>query len=244
MGPEHRGGIAKPTIAAVLAQFLADQRERLAPRTFIRYEQVVELLRHSLDGYAYQSLDEADAKLFDRLYNAEDKEHREFCEIFGPAHILSNIGPFLNYFMVRKVIAGTDLLRAAGTVTKRLATWLTEKGYARSEEASDAAERGAAAMRDLPKAKELASRLRRFADDQERGDEDDEDDEVEDHFTITRVEHDKVWLEGMLDGRELGPIDVPEDISRRCKVGWTISGVVCRVVGRWRIVEAWNVYPG
>ncbi len=241
MGPEHRGGIAKPTIAAVLAQFLADQRERLAPRTFIRYEQVVELLRHSLDGYAYQSLDEADAKLFDRLYNAEDKEHREFCEIFGPAHILPNVGAFLNYFMVRKVIAGADLLRAAGTVTGKLAAWLMEKGYAGSEDASDAAERGAAAMRDLPKAKELASRLRRFTEDQELCD---EDDEVEDHFTITRVERDKVWLEGMLDGRELGPIDVPEDISRRCKVGWTISGVVCRVVGRWRIVEAWNVYPG
>jgi len=134
--------------------------------------------------------------------------------------------------MVRKVIAGKDLLRAAGTVTKKLATWLVEKGYARVEEASDAAERGAAAVRDLPKAKELASRLRRFAEDQERCD---KDDEVEDHFTITRVGRDKVWLAGMLDGRELGPIDVPEDISRRCKVGWTISGVVGRVVRRWRI---------
>lgn len=58
------------------------------------------------------------------------------------------------------------------------------------------------------------------------------------------MERGKVWLEGMLDGRELGPIDVPEDISRRCKVGWTISGVVGCVGKRWRIVEAWNVYPG
>jgi len=241
MAPEQGRGIAKPTIAEVLAQFLTDQRERLAPRTFVQYEHVVELLRQSLDGYAYQSLDEPDAKLFDRLYNAEGNEHREFCEIFGPAHILPNVGPFLNYFMVRKVIAGKDLLRAAGTVTKKLATWLVEKGYARVEEASDAADRGAAATRDLPKARELASRFCRFAEDQERGD---EGDEVEDHFTITRVGRDKVWIEGMLDGRELGPIDVPEDISRRCKVGWTISGMVGRVGKRWRIVEAWNVYPG
>lgn len=239
----HNDGveIAKPSIAEVLAQFLVDQRERLAPRTFVQYEHVVELLTQSLDGYAYQSLDELDAKLFDRLYNAEGNEHREFCEIFGPAHILPNVGPFLDYFMVRKVIAGKDLLRAAGTVTKRLVTWLVEKGYARVEDASDAAERGAAAARDLPKARELAFRLRRFADGQERGD---EADEVEDHFTITRVGRDKVRLEGMLDGRELGPIDVPDDISRRCKVGWTISGVVGRVGKRWRIVEAWNAYPG
>ncbi len=241
MALEHGRGIAKPTIVEVLAEFLTDQRERLAPRTFFQYEHVVELFTQSLDGYAYQSLDEPDAKLFDRLYNAEGNAHREFSEIFGPQHILPNVGPFLDYFMVRKVIAGKDLLRAAGTVTKILATWLVEKGYARAEDASDAAEHAAAAARDLPKAKELASRLRRFAEDQKRGD---EDDEVEDHFTITRVERGKVWLEGMLDGRELGPNDVPEDISRRCRVGWTISGVVGRVGKRWRIVEAWNVYPG
>lgn len=105
--------------------------------------------------------------------------------------------------MVRKVIAGKDLMRAAGTVTKKLAAWLAEKGYAGAEEAEDASERGG------------------------------EEDEVEDHFTLTRVECGRVWLEGMLDGRELGPIAVPEVISSRCKVGWTISGVVGRP-GKWR----------
>ena len=108
---------AHPTIAEVLAQFLADQRERLAAKTFAQYESVIELLEHSLNGYAYQSLDKSDTKLFERLFNAEGDKHREFCEIFGPEHILPNVGEFLNYFMIRKVIAGKDLLRAAGTVT-------------------------------------------------------------------------------------------------------------------------------
>jgi len=45
----------------------------------------------------------------------------EFCDIFGPEHILSSIDEFLGYFMVRKVIAGKALLRTAGTTTKRLA---------------------------------------------------------------------------------------------------------------------------
>ena len=67
---------------------------------------------------------------------------------------------------------------------------------------------------------------------------------VEDYFTITRVTPGKVWLEGLADGRELGPIDVPEDISRRCTVGWTISGAVGRGAKVWRILEVWNVYPG
>ncbi len=229
-----------PTIAEVLAQFLADQRKRLAPKTFAQYEYVIELLQHCLDGYAHQSLNKADAKLFDRLFNAEGDEHREFCQIFGSEHILSNVGEFLDYFMIRKVIAGKDLLRAAGTVTKKLAAWMAEKGYAEAEEVEDAKERAAAAVRDLPQAEDLASNLRRFAENQKRGS---EDDEVEDYFMLTRVEPGKIWLEAM-NGRELGPIQVPEDISRRCTVGWTISGVVGRVGKRWRLVEAWNVYPG
>ena len=241
MPAEHRGRIANPTIAEVLAQFLADQRARLGPRTFAQYEQVVDLLMRSLDSYAYQSLDKADAKLFDRLYHAEGNEHREYCEIFGPAHILPNIGEFLGYFMVRKVIAGKDLLRAAGTVTKKLAEWLADKGYAGVEDAGDAAVRGATAARDLPKAEDLASRFHRFAGDQDRRS---ATDVVEDYFTITRVTPGKVWLEGLADGRELGPIDVPEDISRRCTVGWTISGAVGRGAKVWRILEVWNVYPG
>jgi hypothetical protein len=70
-----------------------------------------------------------------------------------------------------------------------------------------------------------------------------EDDEIEDHFTVTRVEPGRVWLEPMLERAKVGPIEVPEQISRRCKVGWSISGVVGKVRGRWRLVEAWNVYP-
>jgi len=48
---------------------------------------------------------------------------------------------FLGYFMPRKVMCGKDLMQAAGTVTKKLAKWLAEKGYvedtedARSEQA-------------------------------------------------------------------------------------------------------------
>lgn len=186
----------------------------------------MELLRHSLNGYADQSLDKSDSKVFERHYDTKGSEHRESCDIFGPEHILPNVGEFLGYFMVRKVIAGKDLLRAAGTVTKKLAAWLAEKGYARAEEAEDAAERGAEAPQNLPRAEDLASLLHDFAEDQDRGD---EEDEIEDHFTLTRVERGRVWLEGMLDGRELGPIAVPEEISPRCKVGWTISGVVRRL---------------
>lgn len=160
-------------------------------------------------------LDESDEKLFDQLYNAKGDAHREFCDIFGPENILSSIDEFLGYFMVRKVIAGKALLRTGGTTTKKLAAWLAEKGYARADEAADAIERGAKAAHDLPKAEELASFLRDFGEDQDRGD---EENEVEDHFTVTRVERGRIWFEGTLDGRDLGPTVVPEETGSRCKV--------------------------
>ena len=76
--------VACPSIAETLAEFLAEQEKRLAPRTFRGYHEVVDLLQHNLNGYAYQTLNQAEAALFDRLYEAKGVEHREFCEIFGP----------------------------------------------------------------------------------------------------------------------------------------------------------------
>lgn len=240
MGRDKIVGIAKPTIAEVLEEFLAEQRQRLAPKTFRQYRDIVELLHHCLNGYAYQSLGKAERKLFDRYFNAQGDAHREFSQIFGPDRILLEVGGFLDWFMIRKVIAGTETLRAAGTVTKRLAKWLAQKGYVTAEEAGQTVEEGAAAARDLPKCKELAQLLSRFTEGQPRGG---EDDEIEDHFTVTRVEPGRIWLEPMLARAKVGPIEVPEAISRRCKVGWSVSGVAGRVRGRWRLVEAWNVYP-
>ncbi len=60
----------RPTIAVVLAQFLDEQEQRLAPKTVAQYRDVVELLQHYLNGYAYLSLDERDAKRFERLQHA------------------------------------------------------------------------------------------------------------------------------------------------------------------------------
>lgn len=233
--------VANPTIEHVLGRFLADQRGRLAAKTFARYEEAIGLLTHCLNGYAYQALDEKKTALFNRLFDAKGPEHREFCEIFGPEHLLPIQGEFLNYFMVRKVNAGKETLRAAGTVMKKLARWLADNGHVGADDAEDAAERGGRAARDLPKADRLASLLHEFAENQKRhvGKTD-----IEDHFTITRVAPGKLWLKGMFDRRKLGPIEVPVEISSRCTIGWTISGILGRSGGRWRFIEAWNVYPG
>ncbi len=236
MARKPKLAIAKPTIAEVLEQFLADLRGRLAPGTLAKYENVLGLLQHSLNGYAYTSLDKAEAVLFDRFYKAEGAEHREFCEVFGPKHILPNVGEFLDYFMVRKVIAGKETLRMAGTVTKKLAKWLAEKGYVEGEDAEYAVERGGEAARDLPDATDLAFQLDECGAPAAPGEKG-----IEDHFTFTRVEPGRVWVADVA-GRERGPIELPLEVTRRCKGGWTFSGVVAGSGGQWHIVEAWNVY--
>ena len=99
----------------------------------------------------YQSLSTAEAALFDRYYNAPGDKHLEFCQLFGPDKIVANLGGFLGYFMIRKVVAGQDLKRAAGTVTKKLSTWLAAQGHVAEDEAQEGADLGAEAARDLPR---------------------------------------------------------------------------------------------
>jgi hypothetical protein len=239
---------AEPRIERALEEFLDEQRARLAPRTFANYQGVVDLLRSHLDGYAYEGLSKAEAALFDRHFNAEGEDHREFSQIFGPDKIVENLGGFLGYFMIRKVIAGEDFKRAAGTVTKKLSRWLAAKGYLSEEAGQEAADRGAAAARDLPTA-ERAAEILRDAADRLGIDPPDlaEEDYLEfDHFTIARLEPGRLWLE-IREGRKrrsCGPIPVPAAVTNLLRRGWDISCSLARVRGTWRIVEVANVYPG
>ena len=85
------------TIDETLDRFLADQRERLSEKTFRRYEDVVRLLRHSLDGYAYSWLDENERQRWEKEF--ETNEEGAFCRLFGPEKIPDHLGAFLGDFM-------------------------------------------------------------------------------------------------------------------------------------------------
>ncbi len=238
---------ADPMIDQVFEKFLAEQRERLKTKTVSKYEDVVNLLRHHLNGYAYESLSTAESALYERHLNAGGDDHREFCQLFGPDKIIENLGSFLGYFMVRKVMAGQDLKRAAGTVTKKLSKWLAAEGYISDEEAQAGSDEGTQAARDLPKAERAAQFLVDAAgnlaiDATVLADED----YIEfDHFTIGKIEPGKLWLEGFLSPGKLlfGPVPVPSSATKLLKKGWDISCSLGRVRGKWRIVEAANVYP-
>ncbi|MBN1484565.1 MAG: hypothetical protein JXA37_07570 [Chloroflexia bacterium] len=229
--------VAQPTIEQVLEEFLEAQRERLKPRTLTRYEDIIELLQHSINGYAYTSLDEEESARYDALYD----QGLEFCQIFGPDKILENVSEFLGYFMVRKVIASQELLKAAGTVTKKLARWLEEKGYAGAEEAAQSVETAAEAGRDLPRAERLSELLFALAQSDFPGE---ILEQVDDQFSIARVEPGRLWLEGCLSSAAtIGPIAVSREISELAQEGWTVSMLLGRTRKGWRILEVGNVYP-
>jgi hypothetical protein len=228
---------AEKPIKAVLAEFLADQRQRLKPKTLSRYESIIELFEASMDGYAYQYLDEDESALWDDLYNANGPEHREFCEIFGPEKIPQNVGEFLGYFMPHKVICGQDLLRAAGTVTKKLGKWLADKGYVNSDSADRMTDRGARASKDLPAAETLSQMLAAHADATTAP----VSEQVEGYFEVRAVGDASLALEEITGAGKM-TVSVPRPAARACRPGWTISGRIGKAARGWRLVEVWNVY--
>jgi hypothetical protein len=216
--------------------FLTEQRTRLAARTVRNYEAIIGLLRDCLNGYGHQSLDPEERRRWEAAF---DRDEDAFVHLFGAEKIVENLGEFLGYFMVRKVAAGEELLRAAGTVTKKLVKWLANGGHLDAASARAAAEQAGDAARDLPRAEKLFRLLYEHArrSTVDAGDLED-DDYIEDFLMIDRVEPGELWFEG-----DLGPVKVPRAASALAQPGWTLSITLARSRGRWQLLEVGTVYP-
>ncbi len=229
---------AQPSIDEVLTYFLDDQNARLSAPTYARYEGIVELLYHCLNSYGYESLAGSEAKAWQAAFESGD--HRAFTRLFGPDRIVEMYGEFLGYFMLRKVFASKQQLKDAGTVTKRLARWLGEQGYVDPDTAEQARTLAAQAGRRLTRADEFGEHLFRQAQRTRLpvapNDIPDED-WVEDHLPITRIEDGRLWF------GDLGPVQVPTSASALAEVGWYVTVVLACVDGSWRLVEVGAVDP-
>ena len=239
--------VAEPNIEQVLEEFLAEKLKKLKPKTASGYRDVIQLMKDYMNGYAYQSLSKVESALFEKHYNAEGQEHREFCQLFGPDKITENAGGFLGYFLIRKVMAGSDFKRLAGTVTKKLSKWLAEQGYISEEDAALGEEEEAGAARDLPKAEKAGDILYRATENAVFNTDalDDDDYHDFDHYTIEKVEPGELWLEVYDESGKstVGPIAVPKEATELLRKGWDISCAMARIRGKWKIVEFANVYP-
>jgi hypothetical protein len=68
--------------------------------------------------------------------------------------------------------------------------------------------------------------------------------QLEDSFTITRVEPGQLWLSGLLSSAgTIGPLAVPQEISDLAEEGWSVNLLLGRTRHGWRILEVGNVYP-
>jgi hypothetical protein len=219
------------TIDQLFAEFLADQEARLSPKTYSKYEGIIDLYRSYLERYwpGHSGTD----------YDAVTGSKGTDCGTFGAEDITAGFSEFLGYFMPRKVIAGHETMKAAGTIIKKLARWLVEKGYTEDDESIR--ELVGEAARDLPASQKLLDDLYDWLSETgpvRSGK------EIEGHFLIQRVGPRQIWLEPMIPGDpEIGPIPVPAQVARVCKVGWDVGGVVALTNKGWRLVEVWNISP-
>lgn len=223
---------AKPvkTISAIFDEFLADQKARISHKTFLKYQSIIDLYKAYLESYWPGH---------DGDYDKITKAGGTFCGTFGPEDATSGYSEFLGYFMPRKVMCGKETMQAAGTVTKKLAKWLAEKGYIENTE--EAQERAGDAAKELPKAQEV---LELLEDHLEWKSPDQHGEEIQDHFWIERIEPGKLWLKPLTAHPSvIGPVPVPTQVTKRCRPMWDIGGVVAKVGKSWRLIEVWNVSP-
>jgi hypothetical protein len=229
--------VAEPNIESIFTEFLRDQQIRLKTRSFHRYEEVIDLLRHCLNGYGYHELDNSsDIALYEKLYF---QKNREFCVIFGPDKILPSLSNFLNYFMIRKVMASESLLQATGTVTKKLIKWLEEGGYIDKEYAMRGFRIATEAARELPAAERLARLLYEFAQKHAPRY---WTSELDDYFNIDKIRPGVLLLSGS-SSSGIVEVRVPKDITDHCREGWQVNLLLGKTRNGWCILETGNVYP-
>jgi hypothetical protein len=229
-----RAAIAGPTIRQLVAAYAAGLPATRRGRAAFG----LELLENHLNGYAYQSLDGAEQRSFERLSNAEGAAHREYCEIFGPDKIVPELRHFLGWFLIRKVMAQPADLRRVAQETRGFIEWLGKHGHVTAQAAKDGAALAAEAARVLPAAEQVAHLLRPRLDAPEPS-----GDVIEGQFRVARLAPGKLWLESWEDGKTYGPLAVPAAVTQRLRVDWEMSGTVGKAGRAWQVLEVWNVYP-
>lgn len=228
----------RPSIDAVLDEFVTARRAQLLPVALCDCEDALELLRDSLNGYAYESLTATERRRWQKAFDAGDET--AFCRLFEAEKLLDHLEEFFDYFMVRKVMADQAFLHSTGAVVADLVRWLGERGYVEAPTVQAAVERAEAATDDLLRADRLGSLLYEATRSAAPIDLDalTDGDYVEDFLEITRIEPGALWFSG-----DIGPVSVPAEAARFAEVGWSVNVVLARTDGRWQLVEVGNVYP-
>lgn len=119
------------TINQIFKEFLAEQKEKLAPRTFSYYEDATGWMERCFNGYGHLSLSEEHGKEFDKAYD----KGIEFCDLFGPAVLdFSLFSEFIGYFLPKKIIIGYDTAKKTCGACLNFYKWLCSEGLIKDED--------------------------------------------------------------------------------------------------------------
>jgi hypothetical protein len=226
------------TINQVFDKFLADESRRLKKTTLNKYRQVMELFGDYMNSYAHNYLKKEEGELFREQYRAGN----EFCEIFGPEKITGcEIQEFLSYFMIRKVVSSSALMKNTRTVMRRFITWLKDSSYIDIQEFESFQAIVSDLKDDLPQVVELRDLL---VDEGNKNNLHQFEAYEEGYFLIHKVEAGRLWLEDYMGSDlKIGPVVVSKTTSSLAKVGWAAYLKLGRRNGKWYIIESGNVYP-
>lgn len=205
---------------------------------------IIDLFGMYLDDYGHEDLNEFEQARFDKEWSDDNR----FCDIFGPDHIQPfHLNFFLNTFVIRKVMGTKGFLKACGPVMEKLATWLSAQGHWHEDATRYYRELvGDDAGGALVGCGEFAQALHDYVANHPIRDDQadfDDDDYLEDQFTIKKVEPGKLILKALLDGAGSITISLPKSVTACARKGWSVTMELARIKRRWRILGVGNVYP-
>ena len=242
MGPQIAPGAS---IQSVLREFLEDRGRDLAPLEFRLYRHVVLFLELCINNYGHRNLDEESRERYERLYRDFDSGGRDFFELFGPELLLPELEFFTGTFLKREVHTSEKVVRKAGDVVSELRLWLLKRGHVTAKALEDHEESLRARERLKRRLRPMARRVSRslVSLDPSTLAEDDYVD-LDDHL-LGRVEPGRVWLRVHRTAapEEIGPIVLPEELTRHLRTGWTLCCSLGGLRGRWRFVELSEIHP-
>jgi len=242
MGPQIAPGAS---IQNVLREFLEDRGRDLAPLEFRLYRHVVLFLELCINNYGHRNLDEESRERYERLYRDFDSGGRDFFELFGPELLLPELDFFTGTFLKREVHTSEKVVRKAGDVVSELRLWLLKRGHVTAKALEDHEESLRARERLKRRLRPMARRVSRslVSLDPSTLAEDDYVD-LDDHL-LGRVEPGRVWLRVHRTAapEEIGPVVLPQELTRHLRTGWTLCCSLGRLRGRWRFVELSEIHP-
>lgn len=222
------------SIEVILEEFLNEQSTSLKPRTYKDYEGVIFLFKEYLNHYAYQNLDDDEREKWEELY---DEDENSFIKMFGADYLDEEaVREFLDYFLIRKVMAGQDFMKKSVRVMKKLANWLKEQSYTDADFQDYFFEEA----KDLPKVEELANLIYEHA---KRSPHKKYAEIKEGYFSIRHIENNLLWLDDEFDNKtNIGPVLVTKQITDLCQLSWILNLTIGKDQKGWYILESGNVY--